>query len=80
MDAELIVFGSTEPNAQVTLQGDPIDVRPDGTFTVRFHLPNCRQVIPVVARSRDGVEQQTIVLAVERNTKTMEPIIRDGNE
>jgi hypothetical protein len=80
VDAELIVFGCTEPTAQVTLQGEPIDVRSDGTFTVRFSLPNCRQVIPAVACSRDGIEQRTIVLAVERNTKTMEPVTRDGSE
>jgi len=80
LDAELIVFGTTEPDAQVTLQGEPIEVRPDGTFTVRYSLPNCRQVIPAVARSRDGLEQRTIVLAVERNTKTMEPVLNDGND
>lgn len=80
IDAELIVFGATDPDAHVTLQGEPVKLRPDGTFTVRFSLPNCRQVIPAVASSRDGVEQRTVVLAVERNTKTMEPVIRDGNE
>lgn len=80
VDAELIVYGVTEPDAHVTLQGDPVKLRPDGSFTVRFSLPNCRQVIPAVACSRDGFEQRTVVLAVERNTKTMEPLIRDGNE
>lgn len=80
VDAELIVFGSTEPNAHVTLQGDPVRLRPDGTFTVRFSMPNCRQVIPAVASSANGLEQRTIVLAVERNTKAMEPLIRDANE
>jgi hypothetical protein len=80
VDAELIVYGVTQPDAHVTLQGDPVKLRPDGTFTVRFSMPNCRQVIPAVACSRDGFEQRTVVLAVERNTKTMEPLIRDGNE
>ena len=80
VDAELIVYGSTAPGAHVTLQGDPVKLRPDGTFTVRFSLPNCRQVIPAVASSSDGMEQRTVVLAVERNTKTMEPLVRDGNE
>ena len=80
VDAELIVYGVTEPDAHVTLQGDPVKVRPDGSFTVRFSLPNCRQVIPAVASSANGVEQRTIVLAVERNTKAMEPVVRDGNE
>jgi uncharacterized protein len=80
LDAELIVYGSTEPGSHVTLQGDPVKLRPDGTFTVRFSLPNCRQVIPAVACSADGVEQRTVILAVERNTKTMEPVVRDNNE
>ena len=80
IDAELIVYGSTEPNAKVTLQGEPVQVRPDGSFTVRFSLPDSRQIIPAVAASPDGVEERTIVLAVERNTKELEPMIHDGNE
>jgi hypothetical protein len=78
IDAELIVFGKTEADARVTLQGEPIKLRPDGTFTVRYALPNARQVIPAVAQSVGGLEQRTVVLAVERNTKTMEPLVRDA--
>ena len=80
LDAELIVYGATEPNARVTLQGEPVKLRPDGTFTMRFSLPDSRQIIPAVAKSPDGVEERTIVLAVERNTKQLEPMIHDGNE
>ncbi|MDA7978272.1 MAG: DUF4912 domain-containing protein [Pirellulales bacterium] len=80
IDAEMIVYGRTTPGARVTLAGDPVKLRNDGTFTVRFNLPNCRQVIPAVADSSDGVERRTVVLAVERNTKSMEPIMRDGND
>jgi hypothetical protein len=80
IDAELIVYGATEPNARVTLQGEPVKLRPDGTFTMRFSLPDSRQIIPAVATSPDGVEDRTIVLAVERNTKQLEPMIHDGNE
>jgi hypothetical protein len=80
VDAELIVYGRAEPGTQVTLQGDPVELRQDGTFTVRFQLPNCRQVIPAVASTRDGTLQRTIVLAVERNTKVLEPLIRDVND
>lgn len=77
VDAELVVFGVTEPDAQITLRGEPVRIGPDGTFSMRFNLPDRRQVLPVVASSHDGVEQRTIVLAVERNTKIMEPVIRD---
>jgi hypothetical protein len=80
LDAELIVYGATEPTAKVTLQGEPIKLRPDGTFTMRFSLPDSRQIIPAVAMSADGVEERTIVLAVERNTKHLEPVINEVNE
>lgn len=80
IDAELIVYGTTEPNAKVTLQGEPVKLRPDGSFSVRFSLPDSRQIIPAVSSSPDGVEERTIVLAVERNTKELEPMIHDGNE
>ena len=80
VDAELIVYGTTEPNAKVTLGGEPVPLRPDGSFTVRFSMPDARQIIPATAASPDGVEERTIVLAVERNTKELEPMIHDGND
>jgi hypothetical protein len=80
VEAELIVYGCTEPNAKVTLGGEPIKVGPDGSFSVRYSLPDSRQIIPAVSSSPDGVEERTIVLAVERNTKELEPMIHDGNE
>ncbi len=79
LDAELIVYGATEPTAHVTLQGAPIKLRPDGTFTVRYSLPDSRQIIPAIAASADGIEERTIVLAVERNTKELEPMFHDGS-
>ena len=77
VDTELIVHGVTDPNAQVTLRGEPVQLRSDGTFAVRFTLPDRRHVLPVVASSADGAEQRTIVLAVDRNTKVMETVFRD---
>ncbi|MGA2619178.1 MAG: DUF4912 domain-containing protein [Thermoguttaceae bacterium] len=80
VDTELIVHGVTRPDARVTLRGEPVRLRPDGTFAVRFSLPDRRHVLPVVASSGDGAEQRTIVLAVDRNTKVMEPVSRDSGE
>lgn len=77
VDTELIVHGVTQPDAHVTLYGEPVKLRSDGTFAIRFNLPDRRHVLPVVASSRDGAEQRTIVLAVDRNTKVMEPVLRD---
>jgi len=80
IDAELIVYGATEPNARVTLQGQPVNLRSDGTFTMRFKLPDTRQIIPAVATSPDGGEERTIVLAIERNTKELEPMVHECGE
>jgi hypothetical protein len=77
VDAELLVYGVSQPNSHVTLQGEPVLLRPDGSFVVRMTLADRRQVIPVVASSADGLEQRTIILAVERNTKVLEPRLRD---
>ena len=62
------------------MQGEPVKLRPDGTFTMRFSLPDSRQIIPAVAASADGIEERTIVLAVERNTKHLEPMINEVQE
>jgi uncharacterized protein len=80
VETELIVHGVTAPGARVTLRGEPVALRPDGTFAVRFNLPDRRHVLPVVASSGDGSEQRTIVLAVDRNTKVMEPVLHDPSE
>jgi len=77
VDAEMIVSGQTKPDAYVTLGGQPVKLAPDGSFRVRLSMPDRRRVLPVVAQSSDGVQQRTIVLAVERNTKVMEPVLRD---
>ena len=79
VDAELIIFGKTSPNASVTVAQKPVKLQPDGSFTVRMELPDKRQVLPVTAESRDGLRQRTTVIAVERNTKVMETVELDDN-
>ena len=77
VDAELVVFGNSHPDAHVNVGGEPVKVRPDGSFSIRLPLPDRRQVLPATAKSRDGVDEQTVVIAVERNTKIMEPLTID---
>jgi hypothetical protein len=79
VDAEVVLHGSCDPAARVLLQNEPIALRPDGTFSVRFGLSEGRQIIPAVALRRDG-EERTVILAIERNTKVLEPAPRDGQE
>ncbi len=68
LNTELIVYGATEPDARVTVQGREIQLRPDGTFSLRFALPDGKQVIPCTAESADGVEERTITPTVTRAT------------
>jgi hypothetical protein len=65
---ELIVYGATLPDAQVTVQGQPIRLRPDGTFTLRFALPDGEQIIPVRAVSADESDERQITPVVIRLT------------
>src|SRR5207237_4643383 len=55
LDAALIVYGATQPKARVTLQGEPVKLRPDGTFTMRFRLPDRRQIITARSCCPHGV-------------------------
>lgn len=80
VDAELVVFGSVDPKATVTLGGEPVQIQPDGSFKVEMSMPDRRQVLPVVACSRDGSQQRTTVLAIEKNTKVMEAVNCDPEE
>jgi len=68
LNAELIVYGATEPDAKVTLQGSQVNLRPDGTFTARFALPDGEQAIPVSFTSSDGVDTGWITPEIRRNT------------
>ena len=40
VNAELIIYGATEPDAKVTLGGHEIKLRSDGSFSYRFSLPD----------------------------------------
>ncbi|MFA5145422.1 MAG: DUF4912 domain-containing protein [Candidatus Omnitrophota bacterium] len=73
VDCELIVYGATESDAKVTVQGREIKLRPDGTFTLRFALPDGKQVIPVKAASCDNVEERTITPIINRETQIRNP-------
>ena len=73
VEASLVVRGSTPPGSEVTFFGDPVRINDDGTFTVRLSLDEGRQVIPAVMTTADRRERRTIVLAIERNTRELEP-------
>lgn len=69
-DCELIVYGATEPDAAVTIADKPIELYPDGTFSLRFALPDTKLELPIKAVSGDRVEERVIKITVERKTTT----------
>ncbi|MBR2004257.1 MAG: DUF4912 domain-containing protein [Thermoguttaceae bacterium] len=77
VDCELVVKVQATPGARVRVKEESIRLKEDGTFSIRYRLPERRHVFPVVATSPDGSETRTVVLAVDRNTKTLDPVFRD---
>jgi hypothetical protein len=68
LNAEVIFYGGTHPDAKVTIDGHQIALAPDGTFRFHFRFPDGNFNIPVVAESPDGVEQRSAMLRFERGT------------
>jgi hypothetical protein len=68
VNAELIIYGATEPNATVRIGDRQIKLRPDGTFSYRFALPDGKYELPATATSADGTDQRQAALAFSRKT------------
>ena len=69
VNAELIIYGATEPDAKVTLGGHEIKLRSDGTFSYRFSLPDGKYDLPAVAVSADGDDARAADLNFVRDTQ-----------
>ena len=69
VNTELIVYGQTEPDAKLTVGDQPVSLKPDGSFSLRFFLPDGKQVIPVVATSSDGEQVRNITPIVTKETR-----------
>lgn len=69
INAELIVYGATEPTATVTIGGRTIKLRPDGSFSYRFALPDGQYELPVVAVSADQTDGRAAKLQFSRSTE-----------
>ena len=69
VNAELIIYGATEPNAKVTLGGHTIKLRSDGTFSFRFALPDGKYDLPAVAVSAAGDDARAASLKFSRKTE-----------
>jgi uncharacterized protein len=69
INAELIIYGATEADATVAIGGRPIRLRPDGTFSYRFALPDGEYELPVVAISADETDGRAAEIRFSRGTE-----------
>ncbi len=81
-DAELIVYGATEPDATVTIGGRPIQLSPDGTFRFQMSFQDGLIDYPIMAVAADGEQNRTIHMKFtretpERRTNTKEEAIEE---
>jgi hypothetical protein len=81
-DAELIVYGATEPDATVTIGGRPIKLNSDGTFRFQMSFQDGVIDFPIMAVAADGEQMRSIHMKFtrqtsERNTNTKEEAIEE---
>jgi uncharacterized protein len=67
-DAELIVYGATEPDAHVTIGGRPIELTPDGTFRFQMSFQDGLLDFPIMAVAVDGEQTRAIQMRFTRET------------
>jgi uncharacterized protein len=67
-DAELIVYGATEPDATVTIGDRQIKLNPDGTFRFQMSFQDGIIDYPIKAVAVDGEQTRSIHMNFERET------------
>jgi hypothetical protein len=70
LDAELVLYGGAEVGSIIELSGKKLDLRPDGTFTARFGLPEGELKLPVTFVSPDRAKVCTVTPNVIRHTES----------
>ena len=67
-DAELIVYGATDPNARLSIGGEEVPLSADGTFRIQVPFRDGQQLYPIEACAADGQQKRNIVLKFQRKT------------
>ena len=76
-DAELIVYGATEPDANVTIGGRPIKLNSDGTFRFQMSFQDGLIDYPILAIAADGEQSRSIHMKFERETPSRHTNTKD---
>jgi hypothetical protein len=67
-DAELIVYGATDPSARLTIGGEEVPLSAEGTFRIQVPFRDGQQLYPIEAVAADGEQRRNITLEFQRTT------------
>jgi hypothetical protein len=67
-DAELIVYGATDPSARLTIGGEEVPLSAEGTFRIQVPFRDGQQLYPIEAVAADGEQRRNITLEFRRTT------------
>jgi hypothetical protein len=67
-DAELIVYGATDPSATLTIGDQIVPLNSDGTFRLQVPFKDGQQLYPILAVAADGEQKRSISLEFTRTT------------
>ena len=78
-DAELIVYGSTDPEAKLTIGDQEVPLSNDGTFRLQVPFRDGVQKYPIEASVQEGEQTRKITMQFERitpedNTNPNQPV------
>ena len=72
ISTEMVIYGSTSPDSQVTANEEWVAVQPDGTFMLRVDVPEQGKQM-LTLDSTNSRESQKIHLTLERTTQVQKP-------
>ncbi|ABB49138.1 conserved hypothetical protein [Prochlorococcus marinus str. MIT 9312] len=67
-DAELIVYGATEPSAKLTIGGEDVPLAADGTFRIQVPFRDGTQKYDIKAVDVSGEQEKSISIKFDRTT------------
>lgn len=61
LNAELILYGGTDPSASLRIDGKDVELDANGNFHFHFNFPDGKYHVPVEATSRDGETRSALI-------------------
>ncbi len=79
-DAELIVYGATEPSAKLTIGGEDVPLAADGTFKIQVPFRDGTQKYDIKAVDASGKQEKSISIKFDRTTPLDDTNEKDNAE